>query len=407
MAVEITLVRHAETTANAGGIWQGRSDSPLTDLGAGQVTRLAKRLATHEPFDLMVTSPLGRARTTADALGVAESDERWSELDIGSWEGLTEDEILERDGEVGAVFGSGEDVAFRGGEKVSDMVVRLTEALRGVTQRLDDGQRGLVVGHGGALLTLIGALFGVDSRGHLGRLTNTGITTIRFEGDDPRVLVFNDASHLPGAPVRAEAGATHVVLARHGQTIANTEGRWQGQTGGTLTALGIEQANRLGSAFPDVDVLYSSPLDRALHTARLVAEATGVAAQPEEDLKELGFGRWEMMTRAEIEIADPLLWKEFVAGVDAVRGGTGETFAGVRDRVAHSIGNLADKHRGQTIGVVSHGGATRAYATGILGLEFSQRSRLGLLNNTGMARVVYGRNRPMLANWNLTPHLRN
>jgi broad specificity phosphatase PhoE len=72
-----------------------------------------------------------------------------------------------------------------------------------------------------------------------------------------------------------------------------------------------------------------------------------------------------------------------------------------------AVGGLASRHEGKTIGVVSHGAATRAYATGVLGLDFSQRLRLGLLHNTAMARVVYGPRGPAMASWNLTPHLRD
>ena len=404
MSIEITFVRHAETESNAAGVWQGTSDAPLTQLGRDQLRRLQARFE-RVPFDMVLTSDLGRARETAQGLGPVEVDGRWRELHLGSWEGLTRDEIAVRDPEAVAALGSGEDIAFGGGERTSEMMARLTLGLADLATRLHDGDRALVVSHGGALLTLLSSMFGVDTKGKLLGLTNTSVSTVLLDGGEPRVSVFNDTTHLPGDPVRGEPGSTHVVLARHGQTVANLEGRWQGQTGGTLTEEGREQARLLGKRFPAVDALFSSPLDRALDTARLIAAGIGIDPQPVADLQELGFGRWEMMTAAEVMAIDPEDYKEIGTGSDIVRGGTGETFSGLQDRISAAIAELADRHRTRTIGVVSHGAATRAFVVGILGLEFADRQRLGLLGNTAMGRVLYGSRGPALASWNLTPHL--
>lgn len=405
MAKEIALIRHGETDANAAGVWQGTSDSPLTAAGERQVELLSERLAS-EPHDLLVSSDLGRAVGTARALGDPEIDSRWRELHLGDWEGLSREEITARDSDLEASLGSGRDIAFGGGEKVSEMIDRLLEAFSGLVDRLDDGERALVVGHGGALLTLISVLLGVDTRGRVLRLSNTGLTRVHIDDPDPAVAVFNDTTHLPGDPVRAEEGSTHVVLVRHGETVANREGRWQGHTDGELTPRGIEQARALAARMPRLEALYASPLARALETARLLADGNGVVPREEHDLAELSFGAWDLMTTTEIAAVDPNGFAEIAAGNDVARGGTGETFATVAERVGGAIDDLAVRHRGKTIGVVSHGAATRAYVTRILGLEFAKRRRLALLHNTAMARVVYGARGPALAAWNLTPHLR-
>ena len=405
MAVEITLIRHGETEANAAGVWQGTSDSRLTRAGRAQVEHLGERYRP-SPFDLVLASHLGRAHETAGALGRVETDVRWRELDLGSWEGKTVAEIEATDPAALAALGSGEDVAFGGGERVSEMVERLEDALSHLATRLDSGERAAVVSHGGALLTLMSHMLGVDTRGKLLRLTNTSVSKVRVEGGVPAQLsVFNDSTHLPGAPVRAEQGATHVVLARHGETLANVEGRWQGQSQGELTANGQDQARKLGARFPEVKAMFSSPLRRAADTAGLIAQSTGVTSRPVTDLQELGFGKWEMMTVDEIAVLDPDRLREVGSGLDVVRGETGETFGGLRDRVTAAVSRLAGRYPGETIGVVSHGAATRALATGILGLTFAERRRIGLLDNAAIARVVFGTRGPALAAWNLTAHL--
>ena len=89
----ILLVRHGQTAANAAGLLLGRSDPPLTDLGWRQAVASAKVLGG---VTRVVTSPLRRARETADAFGAAvpvEVDERWTELDYGDFEGRPFNEV--------------------------------------------------------------------------------------------------------------------------------------------------------------------------------------------------------------------------------------------------------------------------------------------------------------------------
>jgi broad specificity phosphatase PhoE len=405
MSVEITFVRHGETEANAAGVWQGTSDSPLSGPGRRQVTLLGERLRSRT-FEVVVTSGLGRARSSVEAVAAAEVDDRWRELHLGSWEGLTQEQITERDPDTAAALGSGRDVAFGGGERVSEMIERLSEAYGDLIGRLDDGDRALVVSHGGALLTLFSVLLGTDTRGRVLRLTNTGLTTFRHsDAGGDQMVAFNDSSHLPGAPVRADEGVTHIVAARHGETIANVQRRWQGQTGGELTERGREQARRLATVFPEVDILYTSPLARARDTAAFVADRHRLDPIDHPDLRELGFGSWETRTADEIAAEDPAGWAALMNGEDVARGGNGETFAQLQDRVEAAVTSLAGRHRGKAVGVVSHGAATRALATRVVGLDFAKRRRIAQLSNAALARFVHGDRGPALAAWNVRSHL--
>jgi probable phosphoglycerate mutase len=83
----LVLLRHGESTANAAGVLLGRTDAPLTQRGARQAAALAGLLG---PVTRLVSSPLARARDTADALGLGrpvEIDRRWIEVDYGEHEG--------------------------------------------------------------------------------------------------------------------------------------------------------------------------------------------------------------------------------------------------------------------------------------------------------------------------------
>src|SRR5579859_4006676 len=100
---------------------------------------------------------------------------------------------------------------------------------------------------------------------------------------------------MGGTPVR-------ILLARHGETVFNVEGRWQGQSDSPLTERGLLQARELGralSAEPIVAV-YSSDLGRALQTAAEVAAPHGLEVLGDRRLREIATGKWTGKSRAEI-----------------------------------------------------------------------------------------------------------
>ena len=406
MPAEIVLVRHAETQANAAGTWQGKGDSPISPLGQGQIARLADRLRT-EHFDEIVASDLGRATTTAAAAPRApELDSAWREMDIGDWEGLTNAEVEDRFGDEITAVRNGEDLRYGGAERFSEFRDRVVAAYDELAGRLGDGQRAMVVTHGGVIYAIASHVLQASLRGKAVRVTNTASTTVAVTPWGPQLAVYNDVSHLEGASVRAHPRATHLLLVRHGETPANVEARWQGHSEGPLTTVGREQAARLAAEFPEVDAVYSSPLGRAVETASALATMGAAAAVVHDDLKEIGFGAWESLTADEINAADPEALARLRDGEDIVRGGTGETFVDVRERMTAAIEGIAAGHRSGTVAIFSHGGSLRAFVTGLLGMSFADRYRLGILANTGTARVVKTRSGFMLGTWNLTPHLR-
>ncbi|MDH3518586.1 MAG: histidine phosphatase family protein, partial [Acidimicrobiia bacterium] len=90
---EITFVRHGRSEANEAGVWNGRGDSPLSAEGEQQLGALGPRLA-RVGFDVVVSSPLERARRTAESFAdEVVIDDEFLELDLGRWEGLTGAEV--------------------------------------------------------------------------------------------------------------------------------------------------------------------------------------------------------------------------------------------------------------------------------------------------------------------------
>ena len=93
--MRLVLIRHAESTWNASGRWQGQSDVPLSPRGQLQVRALASRLWELEA-DRLICSDLQRAQHTAMAIGDPEPDPRFREIDVGEWAGLKRSEVAER-----------------------------------------------------------------------------------------------------------------------------------------------------------------------------------------------------------------------------------------------------------------------------------------------------------------------
>jgi broad specificity phosphatase PhoE len=154
----LLCIRHAESTMNADGLWQGQANPPLSEDGREQARALAERLAG-ESLSMLVASDLRRARETAEIagrlLGIATRLEPGlRELDVGDWTGLPREEIARRWPEDFARFRAGDlDVRAGGGETRRELRARVVAALRSL-QDSCRGERIAVVTHLGVIRTL-------------------------------------------------------------------------------------------------------------------------------------------------------------------------------------------------------------------------------------------------------------
>jgi len=197
-AIEVCFVRHAQSESNAAGIWQGQGDSPLSALGLRQVEALAERLAA-ERYDVAISSDLSRAAHTSRALGVdVEQEPSWREIDVGEWEGLSMDQVIERFPEQIAALRDRKPFPIGGGESWPEVFARADAAFATLRQRLPAGGRAVVFTHGGIIGSILAGLLGVRNAfpWPLGRMRNTGRTTVRVQGSQVELLSHNDDSHL-------------------------------------------------------------------------------------------------------------------------------------------------------------------------------------------------------------------
>ncbi len=154
----LLCIRHAQSTMNAAGLWQGQANPPLSEEGREQAHALGERLAG-ESLSVLVASDLRRARETAEivgrSLGIATRLEPGlRELDVGDWSGLARDEIARRWPEDFDRFRAGDlDVRAGGGETRRELRERVVAALRSLQQTYRGG-RIAVVTHLGVIRTL-------------------------------------------------------------------------------------------------------------------------------------------------------------------------------------------------------------------------------------------------------------
>ena len=160
----ILLARHGETDWNAVGRWQGHTDRSLTELGRRQAAELAERLADVE-LDAVYSSDLLRAVETAEPvarrLGLPlQTLPELREVDVGTWAGLTRDEVAERFPD-GFRRWSEWQTGWEGGETYDEMGERVVGAILRLAGE-HHGGRILVVSHGGAIRALHAAAAGID-----------------------------------------------------------------------------------------------------------------------------------------------------------------------------------------------------------------------------------------------------
>ena len=189
--------------------------------------------------------------------------------------------------------------------------------------------------------------------GRPAKSSSTGSPTTGSPGTASRL----DPKPAPAMGWRTGQGqATVTLLLRHGQTPLSTERRFAGIGDIALTETGIRQAKLAGerlAARGGIDVIVTSPLQRAGQTAAAVAAATGAPVVTDDDLRETDFGAWEGLTFAEAQER----WPDEVTtwlGDPGVAPPQGESFTAVGVRVGRALGRLLDQYTGQTVLVVSH-----------------------------------------------------
>lgn len=181
---------------------------------------------------------------------------------------------------------------------------------------------------------------------------------------------------------------TRVIMLRHGETLWNREGKMQGHADVELSEHGREQAREVAAELAQYafDAVWSSPLSRAVETARTVASVQGLDVHVDARLGEINMGSWAGKTWAEVTKAHPEWVERLRAGEDFRRSESGETAEEMARRGTRALHDIAAQHPDQTVLVATHGFFTRVTVASLLGLSGFGRG-LGTMSNAHWAEL--------------------
>lgn len=203
--IRLLLVRHGETEANVAGQWTGLIETELTEHGRAQIAAVARRLTAEVDDPVAIyTSPLSRARQTAEGIGRALDlepvvVENLREINFGQLDGVTLEEMKAHYPKIYERWKDRGDASFTWpeGDQRADFFHRVAAACDEILARHTQGTV-IVVGHGGTLRSCLSHLLPVElSEWWTYPLSNCALTELIVEDGAARLVRLNDTSHLP------------------------------------------------------------------------------------------------------------------------------------------------------------------------------------------------------------------
>lgn len=185
---------------------------------------------------------------------------------------------------------------------------------------------------------------------------------------------------------------TEMILIRHGETVWNAEGRIQGQGDSPLTERGVAQAKAVAERLQHepFTMLYASHLGRVIETARYIAAITGHALTIDERLQERHYGLFEGLTYTDVQQQHPEIYATYQQQrytADYAHPGA-ESLRQLAERGQAVLAELAQKHPGERLAIVSHGAFLGAVLRHILGVPLGGKHGFRLANGS-ISEIVF------------------
>lgn len=185
---------------------------------------------------------------------------------------------------------------------------------------------------------------------------------------------------------------TTIYLIRHAEAEGNLYRRIHGQYDSLVTTRGKKQIAELKKRFAGipVDFVYSSDLLRARETAEAISGSHGLELILSQRLREVSMGAWEDLTWGEVERFEPEQLEYFNNDPSLWNIDGREDFYSLQNRLTSAILDIAAKHDGKTVAVVSHGSAIRTFLSGVLDVPPQEIRRIPHSDNTAVALLRVG-----------------
>jgi broad specificity phosphatase PhoE len=198
-----------------------------------------------------------------------------------------------------------------------------------------------------------------------------------------------------------------ILLARHGQTDWNKDGRWQGHADIPLNETGRQQAAALRQRLQSwpISAIYTSDLQRCVQTAVPLAQALDLKPTLAPIWRERDVGDFSGLTGAEAREQFPDVWANATRGM--VDPPNGEPFAAVLSRAWQAFETIAEAHTEGMVAVVTHGGLLHALLGQVMGIAPAVYGGFAVGGNTGLSIVEVNNRGPVVTRLNDTSHLEN
>ena len=208
-------------------------------------------------------------------------------------------------------------------------------------------------------------------------------------------------------PDNVVSSVTRFCLIRHGETAWNLDRRLQGQLDIDLNPLGRHQAQAAAVwlAAEPIDALYASDLKRAWHTAERLELALQLARNAAPEFRERRYGAFEGLTYEQAAERYPEAYRHFESRhPDQPLPRGGESLRALFNRVTAKLQELADRHRGQTVVIVTHGGVLDVVNRFVRALPL-EAPRDFVIPNAGLNWITEQSGRWEIEAWGHTEHL--
>jgi alpha-ribazole phosphatase len=179
---------------------------------------------------------------------------------------------------------------------------------------------------------------------------------------------------------------TRIYLIRHGQVVGHEQRRYNGHHDVALTDLGVEQYHQLKDRLSDtrISACYSSDLTRCRIGADIICQQFGIQPVHRSELRELNIGIWESLTWQEIQGRWPTEWQARLNDLVNYRVPQGENLLDLQNRAMPVVQEVLERHQGQEILLVGHGGLNRIILLNAIGAPlanmFNIEQNYGCLN---------------------------
>ena len=199
-----------------------------------------------------------------------------------------------------------------------------------------------------------------------------------------------------------------LIVVRHGQSVANLEGRYAGHYNAQLTETGVLQAEKSAEYVADnykIDAVYSSDLDRAYYTAKALGDKVGIEVVKMEELREIFCGEWEGKKVSDVAVEYKEDYDKWMTDISNCRPTGGESVKELYERIINVFEKLARENEGKTAYVATHGTPIRVVMAETGGMGIVKLSDVPWVSNASLTFIDYKDGKLVLEKAGFDDHL--